>query len=270
VESSGVFAVSAAARGMASSVKAPSIKKSGSTLIVQPAAAHTATVVFMHGLGDTADGWVDTAASVFARALPHVKFILPTAETRPITINGGYPMPGWYDIKSLSAHRELESCDGIHDSRTRVLALVQQEQEVHGVPPGRVVLAGFSQGGAMSAFVGLNFPGPDPLAGIVVMSGYLPLPKEVKPSAAALRTPVLQCHGDEDAVVPLDYGRDCQEHLTRFGCKDVTFKMYEGLPHSANDAELLRDVVAFLKRVLPSHPAEPAKSAAAGVGTVLA
>lgn len=84
-------------RGMAAAAGAgaPRIKQAGTTLIVEPHAKHTGTVILMHGLGDTAEGWIDVAAGLLSRQLPHVKFILPTAPVRPITLNGGYPMPGW-------------------------------------------------------------------------------------------------------------------------------------------------------------------------------
>jgi len=156
-------------------------------------------------------------------------------------------MPAWYDIRSLSAHRELESCDGIHASRDVVLKIMADEEEKHKIAPGRMVLAGFSQGGAMSLFVGLNHA--QTLAGLLCMSGYMPLPAEVKPKPTALETPVLQCHGDADGVVPLAYGKDAHERMAGLGVKSAEFKVYKGLAHSANDKEL-EDALAFLKRVL--------------------
>lgn len=210
----------------------------------------------MHGLGDTAEGWIDVAAGLLARELPHVKFILPTAPVRPITLNGGYPMPGWYDIKSLSADRAKESCDGIADSQATILKFIADETAAGEGKPGlaasRIALAGFSQGGAMSMFVGLNYP--TTLAGMLVLSGYLPVPESVKPTPEALATPLLHCHGDADGVVPLAYGRDAHDRAKTMGVKEPQFKVYRGLAHSASDEEL-RDVVAFLKRVLPAEAA---------------
>lgn len=283
-------------------------RREGSDIIIEPEGARrpSALVILAHGLGDSAQGWVDTAEQL-ARALPHVRFYLPTAPVMPVTINGGARCNSWYDIKSLSRHRELESCEGLHASRARVHALITSS----GVPPSRVVLAGFSQGGALSLFAGLTWgkplpaagaaaraevlasdgsatvavggaagggaaavggdaaaarggalqpppaegaaeDEPEPLAGIAVMSGYMPLPAEAEPSrAVAEGTPVRFFHGDEDGVVPLDYGRDAERRTRGFGVKDVKFNVYEGMPHSACDEEI-RDLLAFLRERLPA------------------
>lgn len=225
------------------------IKRQGTSLIVEAASAHSATVILMHGLGDSASGWIDTAASALSPALPHVKFILPTAEERPVTINGGMLMNAWYDIKSLSSHRELETCAGIGASRTTINRLMEAETS-KGIAPERIVLAGFSQGGALALYVGLKQPAT--LAGIVVLSGYMPLPDDLKgASAETLATPVLQCHGDRDGVVPLAYGKDAHDRLVALGAKNAAWKVYPGMAHSASDDEL-GDVIDFLRRVLPS------------------
>jgi predicted esterase len=194
-----------ASGGAGSASGARRVKAEGTALVVQPKAPQTAAIILMHGLGDTAHGWIDVASEVLSPALPYAKLILPTAATRPITINGGYPMPGWYDIASLSRSRAHEKCDGIDDSVARIQGLIDAEVAA-GVPRERIVLAGFSQGGALALFTGLNQPGR--LAGIVAMSAYLPLPEKVKPAPEALATPVLLCHGDADGVVPLDFGKD--------------------------------------------------------------
>ena len=133
----------------------------GGTIVVEPAAGGaTATVILMHGLGDTADGWESSATDFLGPALPHARFILPTAPTRPITVNGGMHMPGWYDIEALGADaaRSRERAEGIVASRKRITSLIKAERD-DGIPAHRIVLAGFSQGGAMSLFTGLNFPG---------------------------------------------------------------------------------------------------------------
>ena len=126
-------------------------------VVVEPGVPATAAIIFMHGLGDTAHGWLDVATDVFGPALPHARIVLPTAHTKPVTINGGMPMPSWYDIESLSGDRSRERCAGIDDSRKRVHALIGQQLKA-GIAESRIVLAGFSQGGAMSVFVGLDYP----------------------------------------------------------------------------------------------------------------
>lgn len=218
------------------------------SLVLEPSAGHcTGSVIFMHGLGDSASGWIDTVASEFAPFLPQIKFILPTAPTRPVTINGGMPMPAWYDIESLSGDRSREVCDGIRASSGAINALIAGEVE-RGVPTSRVLLGGFSQGGAMTLFVGLNHPAP--LAGMLVMSGYMPLPASISPSSDVLRVPILMCHGDEDAVVPLHFARDALARVKAMGATSVEFKTYEGMPHSASREEIA-DALAFIKRQLP-------------------
>ena len=200
-----------------------SVRREKGTIFLEPEAGATATVILMHGLGDTADGWEDAATEVLGPALPYARFILPTAPTRPITVNGGMPMPGWYDIESLGAGRSMEKAEGIGASRKRILGMVRGERD-DGIPAERIVLAGFSQGGAMSLFTGLHFPGEESgshsrcgagsaaaaatnpahfaetLGGILVMSGYLPAPSELAPSPEGLRTPILFLHGTADGV----------------------------------------------------------------------
>lgn len=142
------------------------VRREKGTIVVEPAGGGaTATVILMHGLGDTADGWESSATDFFGPALPHARFILPTAASRPITVNGGMAMPGWYDIEALgsdlgapAAARARERAEGIISSRKRITSLIKAERD-DGIPANRIVLAGFSQGGAMSLFTGLNFPG---------------------------------------------------------------------------------------------------------------
>lgn len=171
----------------------------------------------------------------------------------PVSASCSCPVSRRYDIKSLSADRAKESCEGIADSQATILKLIAEETASGEGKPGlaasRIALAGFSQGGAMSMFVGLNYP--TTLAGMLVMSGYLPVPDSVKPTAEALATPLLHCHGDADGVVPLAYGRDAHERAKTMGVKEPQFKVYRGLPHSVSHAcwcaGLLRVVAAVLQ-----------------------
>ena len=238
------------ARRMSGRAPAPVVRREGTTLHVLPAggAAPTSVIVLMHGLGDTAAGWVDVAAGPLARALPRAAWVLPTASTRPVTINGGAPMPAWYDIRSLTAHRELETCDGIDASVAAVRRALAAARAAHGLPARRTVLAG-----AMALFAGLS--DADTLAGVVSMSGYLPLPGRLAaPAAAALATPALLCHGTADAVVPLSYGADARDRLAGLGAAAVTWKTYAGMGHGVCDEEL-EDVADFLRKCLPEEEA---------------
>ena len=154
-----------------------------------------------------------------ASQLPHVKFILPTAPTQPVTLNMGMSMPSWYDIIGLDS-RSNEVCNGLDDSTDRILGLLEDEVTTDSsdnsegpvckpnIDYSRVVLAGFSQGGALALYTGMtgmrrkqsdnNGLG---LAGIVLMSGYLPRSSQFKIAPGSENTPILHCHGEIDSVV---------------------------------------------------------------------
>lgn len=157
------------------------------------------TVILMHGLGDSAEGLSDIAEH-WGKSMPHIKFVLPTASNRPVTMNGGMRMNAWYDIVGLD-DRASESCDGIDHSVNTIRDLLAKESAL-GLPYSRMALAGFSQGGAMSLFTGLQLPEPEQkLAGLAVMSGYLPGAALFKLTPGLESTPVFHCHGSADPVV---------------------------------------------------------------------
>ncbi|GBF92974.1 hypothetical protein Rsub_05810 [Raphidocelis subcapitata] len=203
-------------------------------IVVRPTQKHTATVIMLHGLGDTGDGWA-SIGSDFAPALPHVKFIFPHAPNRPITINMGMRMPGWYDISSLDDIDQREDAEGLRESKRYVESLVAAEAEA-GVPSERVVVAGFSQGGAVALMM---LRSGHKLAG--VEAGAI--------SPANAETPILQCHGDADAVVNYSFGVNTYNALKEMGA-NVELKTYRGMGHSAVPSELAA-VQAFLAKVLP-------------------
>lgn len=132
-----------------------------------------------------------------ATTMPHLKFILPTAPTQPVTMNAGIPMPSWYDITGLD-ERSNENCAGIDRSAARVKQILEHEHAANGLPYRRMVLAGFSQGGALSLFTGLQLPRELKLGGIVVMSGYLPAARVFDITPGLGDTPIMHCHGEAD------------------------------------------------------------------------
>ncbi|KAK6086056.1 phospholipase/Carboxylesterase [Seiridium cupressi] len=230
-------------------------------LLLPPASRHTATVIFVHGLGDTGHGWADAVQNWRRRSrLDEVKFILPHAPQIPITCNGGMRMPGWYDIIALGGSpddlRRQQDEAGMLVSRAYLNGLIQAEID-NGIPEERIVLGGFSQGGAMSLFTGLTTKFK--LAGIVGMSSYLPLdtklPEFLKEAEnASQKTPILMCHGTVDMVVPTAIGKASYELLKKTGF-EVTWKEYEGMGHSAC-LEELDEVEAFLGSRLPAKGEE--------------
>eukprot|EP00697_Spironema_sp_BW2_P005787 gnl/Spiro4/18073_TR9654_c1_g1_i1.p1 gnl/Spiro4/18073_TR9654_c1_g1~~gnl/Spiro4/18073_TR9654_c1_g1_i1.p1 ORF type:complete len:268 (+),score=50.47 gnl/Spiro4/18073_TR9654_c1_g1_i1:32-805(+) len=219
-------------------------------VVLQPKTAKcSGTVIFMHGLGDRGASWASCWAELHDK-IPHVRFICPTAPERPVTLNMGMVMPAWYDLSGLSS-RENERCDGIEQSRATIEALIESEKRA-GVPSNRIVLAGFSQGGAMALYCGLQFA--QQLAGVLAMSSYLPRPTAltaiVQQHKTNLQTPVLMCHGDWDQVVQLAWARTSLASLQKMGVQRAELKVYPNMQHEANDAEL-RDALAFLNKVLP-------------------
>lgn len=200
----------------------------------------TASVVWLHGLGASGH---DFEPLVPYLGLPHVRFVFPHAPERPVTINGRYVMPSWYDIRHLdfvAPDREDEA--DIHASSAAVAALIARE-EARGVPADRVVLAGFSQGGAIALHLGHRYPRT--LAGILALSTYLVRPDALAEGAPAnAATPVFFGHGRFDDVVPLFAGRRAYEAYATPG-RDARWAEY-AMGHEVCPEEIA-DVGAWLR-----------------------
>uniref|UniRef100_A0A061QJ69 Lysophospholipase II n=1 Tax=Tetraselmis sp. GSL018 TaxID=582737 RepID=A0A061QJ69_9CHLO len=193
---------------------------------------HKATVIILHGLGDTAAGWA-SLANMFS--IPGVKFIFPTAPMRPITLNMGMVMTGWYDISSLEEVNQKEDEQGIRESWRYVEGLVAQE-EASGIPSSKVVVGGFSQGGAIAMMAARS---DKKFAGIVGLSTYVPLRDDAGGivSEANRTTPILMCHGKSDMVINFEYGSGSANLLSEKGAS-VSFKEYPYMGHEACIEEL--------------------------------
>ena len=207
------------------------------------AADAEASVILLHGLG--ADGH-DFAPIVPELGLgDKVRFVFPHAPHRPVTINGGYVMRAWYDLTgtSFDAHEDEA---GIRASSQQVEALIAREVE-RGVPAARIVLAGFSQGGAIALHAGLRHR--QALAGILALSTYLPLRARLvaEASAAGREIPILMCHGTEDPIVPLALGEGSARLLREAGYS-VEWRTYP-MPHSVCPEEIA-DIAGWLAGVL--------------------
>jgi len=204
-----------------------------------------ASVVWLHGLG--ADGH-DFEAIVPELHLPRdagVRFVFPHAPVRPITINGGMSMRGWYDLYGLGPGFPQDA-DGIAESRNRVEALLAREQE-RGVPAGRIVLAGFSQGGAVALHTGLRYP--QRLAGLLALSTYVPLHDtlDAERSEANADLPIFMAHGRMDPVLPFEMGSRSHELLANLG---YTVEWHEYPMQHQVCIEEIQAVATWLKRVL--------------------
>jgi len=170
----------------------------------------TASIIWLHGLG--ADGH-DFEPIVSELDLPDdlaIRFIFPHAPAMPVSINGGYIMPAWYDIKQHDLGVEHDK-DGVHASAVSIQMLIDQEI-MRGIPGNRIILAGFSQGAAMALYAGLRQA--ESLAGILSLSGYILLPNEFACiSANNLHTPIFMAHGVHDSVVLFELGESSYRKL---------------------------------------------------------
>lgn len=201
-----------------------------------------ASVIWMHGLG--ADGH-DFEPIVAELGLPEtlaLRFVFPHAPKRPVTINRGYVMRAWYDV----AGDRSEDAAGIRASQARVETLIAREK-ARGFPAARIVLAGFSQGGAMALQTGLRHP--ERLAGIVALSCYLPLGDTFAAEASPANhdVPIFMAHGTDDPVIPLGRARRSRDKLADLGYR-VTWREYP-MPHSVCSAEV-EDLAAWFAGVL--------------------
>ncbi|KAL2428942.1 Acyl-protein thioesterase 1 [Exophiala dermatitidis] len=223
-------------------------------LVVPALKKHTATVIMAHGLGDSGAGWVSLAENWRRRGkFEDVKFVFPNAPTIPITVNFGMAMPGWYDILDFSELRQQHDEPGILRSRATFTKLITDEIAA-GIPSNRIILGGFSQGGAMSIFTGVTTP--HKLGGVFGLSCYLLLGDKIKEYAkeangANKDTPFFMGHGDADELVKYRWGVQTAEFLRNELGHKVEFKTYKGLPHSA-DMQEIDDLEVFIKDCLKS------------------
>ncbi|KAG5887846.1 hypothetical protein JTB14_005612 [Gonioctena quinquepunctata] len=214
-------------------------------VILSATSKHTATLIFLHGLGDTGQGW---ASAMGAMRPGHVKVICPTAPTMPVTLNAGFRMPSWFDLKTLDASGP-EDEQGIKSATKNIQTLIEGELSA-GIPAERILLGGFSQGGALALYSALTYP--KKLAGVVALSCWLPLNKSFP---AAKQTddslPILQCHGDCDPVVPYKWGQ-LTASILKSMLSEVEFKSYTGLMHTSSEEEL-GDIKQFIAKLLSSQ-----------------
>jgi phospholipase/carboxylesterase len=212
---------------------------------LEPSTAADAAVVWMHGLG--ADGH-DFESLVPELQLPSslaVRFVFPHAPVRPVTINGGHRMRAWYDVAGFD-RRAVQDERGIRESAEGIGALVERERE-RGIAGSRILVAGFSQGGAMALFTALRWP--ERLGAIVALSTYLPLAETLQDeiSPANKGVPVFMAHGQFDQVLPQSLGETSRDALLSLGCP-VDWHSYP-MPHSLC-LEEIADLRRFLLTVL--------------------
>ena len=210
-----------------------------------PEESPVATILIMHGLGADGRDFVPIAQQLDLSSVGPVRYLFPNAPTIPVTINGGYVMPAWYDILAADlVKREDEA--GLRQSRLQIEEIIASEK-ARGITASRIVVAGFSQGCALALMVGLRHA--ETLAGIVGMSGYLPLASttQAEHTEASLKTPIFMAHGTRDGVVALPRATASRDALATIGYA-VEWREYP-MEHSVCPQEVL-DLEAFLKQVL--------------------
>jgi len=213
---------------------------------IETAASPAASIVWMHGLGADGHDFVDIVPELGLPARPGVRFVFPHAPMRPVTINGGYVMRAWYDIREDGGVRR-EDAAGVRASQKSIEALIQRERE-RGVPARSIVIAGFSQGGAMALQTSLRHG--ERLAGVMALSCSLPLADTLAAEASPANrdVPIFMAHGTHDPMIPMARALRARERLVGLGYR-VEWHEYQ-MPHSVS-LEEVRDISAWLGTVLP-------------------
>ena len=217
------------------------------SLQVEAAPHPTAAVIWMHGLGADGHDFEPIVPELGLPARPAIRFVFPHAPLRPVTINQGHVMRAWYDIRALAGVRREDEA-GVRQSAQQVEALIERERQ-RGIAPGRLVLAGFSQGGAMALHVGLRHR--ERLAGVLALSCYLPLAATLATEASAVNrdVPIFWAHGVHDPMIPLAMAEHGREQVAALGYP-IEWHQYP-MPHSVS-AEEIADIARWLGRVLGS------------------
>ncbi|NMM13532.1 MAG: carboxylesterase [Rhodoferax sp.] len=216
---------------------------------IESAPQPTAAVIWLHGLGADGNDFAALVPELDLTACPPIRFVFPHAPSMPVSLNGGYVMPAWYDIFGADLVSRQDAA-GIQKSGRAIAALIDQEV-ARGIAPERIVLAGFSQGCAMALHTGLRYP--KRLAGLLALSGYLPLADTLSTERtdANADTPIFMAHGSMDPVVVPARGEASRDLLARLGYP-VQWHSYP-MQHSVHPREVA-DISVFLANVLKQHP----------------
>jgi phospholipase/carboxylesterase len=216
-----------------------------STIEIAPNIPARATVIWLHGLGADGHDFEPIVPELHLPPALAVRFVFPHAPLQPITINQGYVMRAWYDVAGLDLS-QTEDAEGIEASASLLRELMERERQ-RGIPAERIVLAGFSQGGAMALHTGLRYP--QRLAGMLALSAYLPLAARFAQAAhpANAGTPLMMAHGTRDPVIPIRLGEASRDLLQRLGYR-VAWHTYP-MEHRVCPEEIA-DIAAWLTAVL--------------------
>jgi len=212
---------------------------------IETAPNPTVAIIWLHGLGADGNDFVPLVNELDLVGLPGIRFVFPHAKTMPVTINGGYVMRAWYDITGAELTRR-EDEGGLRASQRDVEALIAREK-ARGIPASRIILAGFSQGCAMTLQTGMRHP--EKLAGMLCLSGYLPLATSVasERTEASLATPIFMAHGTHDNVVPFARARESKDVLVSLG---YAVEWHEYTMQHSLCLEEVQDISKWIRKVL--------------------
>jgi phospholipase/carboxylesterase len=215
------------------------------SLEIETAPNPDAAVVWMHGLGADGHDFEPIVPELRLPATTRIRFVFPHAPLRPVTINQGHVMRAWYDVRALAGVRREDEA-GVRQSARQIEALLARERQ-RGIAPRRIVIAGFSQGGAMALHVGLRYA--DRLAGLLALSCYLPLSNTLSTEASPANrdVPIFWAHGLHDPMIPQAMAEQGRAQLAELGYQ-IDWHQYP-IPHSVS-AEEIADVARWLERVL--------------------
>jgi phospholipase/carboxylesterase len=214
------------------------------TVLVETGPKPEYTIIWMHGLGADGYDFEPLVPELVQPGMPALRFVFPHAPVRPVTINNGFQMRAWYDIIGID-RRSAEDAKGVNESAEAIGALIHREH-ARGINSDRILVAGFSQGGAMALHLATRHP--DRFAGVIALSCYLPLASEAARlrGGANQRTPIFMAHGSQDPVVPYMLGDESRQLLESAGYQ-VEWHGYS-MPHSLCEQEVA-DLRNWLKRV---------------------
>ncbi len=215
------------------------------TLEFDPETPAEASVIWLHGLGADAHDFEPLVPGLQGAISRPTRFVLPNAPTRPVTINGGLPMRAWFDVTGMEFDGGQDA-EGIRESARALEVLIRREID-RGLDAGRIVVAGFSQGGAIVLHTALRFP--QRLAGVLALSTYVPLAESLDAEAgeAARQTPIFMAHGTVDPIIPYARGEVSRQLLVDHGY-EVEWHKYT-MPHTVCPEEE-SDVAGWLDRIL--------------------
>jgi phospholipase/carboxylesterase len=215
------------------------------TIQIETAPNPSASVIWLHGLGADGSDFVPIVRELDLTECPPIRFVFPHASAIPVTINGGYVMRAWYDILGNDLSRR-EDEKGLRASQQSIERLIEQEK-ARGISPDKIVLAGFSQGCAMTIQTGLRYP--EKLAGLLCLSGYAPIHTtiEAERHGANQDTPIFMAHGRGDQVIPIDRAERSRDLLRSLG---YSVEWHEYMMQHSVCPEEVDDISAWLQRVL--------------------